>query len=156
MVLKFLNPRKKSRWEAVWRRRRKGGEPYFRTQLSLHSSDWRRGSWGAEHVPDLSPRRDRKALGSGRRHRDETLWPKYLRAFHCTKYLEETFEDANISDWSQNNIWTRPLKEKMIWRRWMIRRRRRRRRGGRNPNFVHGDSGSCCSQIAMRIYKKNG
>ena len=81
------------RWETVWRRRRKGGEPYFRSQF-------KRRSWGAEHVPDLSPRRDRKALGSGRRHRDETLWPKYLRAFHCPKYLEETFEDAIISDWS--------------------------------------------------------
>ena len=99
------------RWETVWRRRRKGGEPYFRSKLSLILEEEEGGSWGAEHAPDLSPRRDRKALGSGRRHRDETLWPKYLRAFHCPKYLEETFEDAIISDWSQNNIWTRPLKE---------------------------------------------
>ena len=100
------------RWETVWRRRRKGGEPYFRIQLSLHSSDLRGGSWGAEHVPDLSPRRDRKALGSGRRHRDGTLWPKYLRAFHCPKYLEVTFEDVIINGWNlyTNNIRTRPLK----------------------------------------------
>ena len=145
------------RWETVWRKRRKGGEPYFRSRFILILEEEGRGSWGAEHVPDLSPRRDRKALGSGRRHRDGTLWPKYLRAFHCPKYLEVTFEDVIINGWNlyTNNIRTRPLKYKKIWRRW-IWRRRRRRRGGRNPNFIHGDSGSCCSQIAMRIYKKNG
>ena len=100
------------RWETVWRKRRKGGEPYFRSRFILILEEEGRGSWGAEHVPDLSPRRDRKALGSGRRHRDGTLWPKYLRAFHCPKYLEVTFEDVIINGWNlyTNNIRTRPLK----------------------------------------------
>ena len=34
----------------------------------------------------------------------ETLWPKYLSVVHYIKYLEETYEDANISDWNQINI----------------------------------------------------
>ena len=85
-----------------WYKRRKRPESWSKFSLILEEEG--RRSWGAEHAPDLSPRRDRKALGSGRRHRDETLWPKYLRAFHCPKYLEETSEDANIAGWNQINI----------------------------------------------------
>ena len=112
------------RWETVWRKRRKGGEPYFRSRFILILEEEGRGSWGAEHVPDLSPRRDRKALGSGRRHRDGTLWPKYLRAFHCPKYLEVTFEDVIINGW---NLYTRKKKKKRrkksqlhSWRFWKL------------------------------------